>query len=108
MLAARVRRAVIIVVPGVVLTIAWSDGNFFSVVDIFNAKTGTWSTAAISKARIFLVATSLPDQGLAMFAGGTCESCDICCSGCREAWIVGGHGVGDIHAWDQCAALNMF
>ena len=39
-------------------------------VDIFNAISGKWSTAALSFARLDLAATSLPDQGLAIFAGG--------------------------------------
>jgi hypothetical protein len=39
-------------------------------VDIFNASSGLWSTAALSVARYGLAATSLPDQGLAIFAGG--------------------------------------
>jgi hypothetical protein len=29
-----------------------------------------WSTAALSEARSYLAATSLPSQGLAIFAGG--------------------------------------
>jgi hypothetical protein len=41
-----------------------------SAVDIFNAIIGKWSTAALSVARFDLAATSLPDQGLAIFAGG--------------------------------------
>jgi hypothetical protein len=41
-----------------------------SVVDIFHATTATWSTAALSDSRGFLVAASLPNEGLAMFAGG--------------------------------------
>ncbi len=47
------------------------DLGLSNVVDIYNATTGTWSTAFLSAARWFLVATSLPNQGLAMFAGGT-------------------------------------
>ncbi len=39
-------------------------------VDIFNATAGTWSTAALSVARQYLAATSLPNAGLAIFAGG--------------------------------------
>ncbi len=39
-------------------------------MDIFNANTGLWSTAALSVARERLAATSLPNQGLAIFAGG--------------------------------------
>ena len=32
---------------------------------------GAWSTAALSVARSYLAATSLPNQGLAIFAGGS-------------------------------------
>jgi hypothetical protein len=39
-------------------------------VDIFNAITGTWHTAQLSVLRDGLGATSLPSQGLALFAGG--------------------------------------
>ncbi len=39
-------------------------------VDIFNATSGEWSTAALSEPRSQLAATSLPNQGLAIFAGG--------------------------------------
>ncbi len=48
-----------------------------SVVDIFNVRAGTWSTAALSQARNGLVATSLPNSGVAIFAGGGCTSFDI-------------------------------
>jgi hypothetical protein len=41
-----------------------------NVVDIFDASSGRWSTAALSVARNSLAATSLPNQGLAIFAGG--------------------------------------
>jgi hypothetical protein len=53
-----------------------ADGAYFSVVDIFNVTAGTWSTAALSQARDYLAATSLPDAGVAIFAGGG-TSCDI-------------------------------
>ena len=39
-------------------------------VDIFNATSGVWTTAALSVARFFLAATSLPNEGLAIFSGG--------------------------------------
>lgn len=39
-------------------------------VDIFDGVSGTWSTAALSVPRASLVATSLPKQSLALFAGG--------------------------------------
>ena len=41
-----------------------------NIVDIFNATAGTWTTAALSENRSSLAATSLPNAGLAMFAGG--------------------------------------
>jgi hypothetical protein len=43
-----------------------------NIVDIFNATAGTWSTAVLSESRCGLVATSLPNAGLAFFAGGGC------------------------------------
>ena len=42
----------------------------YDVVDIFDGKAGSWSTAKLSVARWDLSATSLPFQGLALFAGG--------------------------------------
>ena len=45
--------------------------GFSNAVDIFNATSRTWTTAALSVARYALAATSLPNQGLAIFAGGT-------------------------------------
>jgi hypothetical protein len=44
---------------------AWSNA-----VDIFDATSGRWTTAALSVARSALATTSLPEQGLAIFAGG--------------------------------------
>ena len=44
-----------------------SDSN---VVDIFDASGGRWSTATLSVGRSLLASTSLPIQGLAIFAGG--------------------------------------
>ncbi len=41
-----------------------------NVVDIFNAITETWSTAALSEAKSYAAATSLPNAGIAFFAGG--------------------------------------
>ena len=54
-------------------------GGYSKAVDIFNAITGNWSTAVLSEARSALAATSLPNQGLAIFAGGTSTSCDYFC-----------------------------
>jgi hypothetical protein len=50
--------------------------SFSKAVDIFNAITGKWSTAVLSEARHLLAATSLPNKGLAIFAGGRGTSCD--------------------------------
>jgi hypothetical protein len=57
-------------------------GGFSSVVDIFNVTSGTWSTAALSQARQKLAATSLPNAGVAIFAGGQCTSCEVCLGCC--------------------------
>ena len=54
-----------------------SYSGFSNVVDIFHATAGTWSTAALSVARVGLAATSLPSAGLAFFAGGYC-TCLLC------------------------------
>ena len=45
-------------------------GGSTDAVDIFDVTSGRWTTAALSSARSVLAATSLPDQGLAIFAGG--------------------------------------
>ena len=37
-----------------------------------------WWTAALSEARTDLAATSLPDQGLAIFAGGNIRGMHVC------------------------------
>ena len=42
-----------------------------NAVDIFNVASGAWSTAALSVARRSLAATSLPNLGLVIFAGGS-------------------------------------
>ena len=52
------------------LLIADSGGYYGNVVDIFDGSSGRWSTAALSVAR-YSSATSLPNQGLAIFAGGS-------------------------------------
>ena len=53
-----------------------ASGNIPSnAVDIFNVTSGAWSTAALSVGRYNLAATSLPNVGVAIFAGGgdTCS-----------------------------------
>jgi hypothetical protein len=58
----------------------FAEGTESTVVDIFDATAGTWSTAALSKARNYLAATSLPSAGLAFFAGGQDhgDTCLLC------------------------------
>ena len=46
------------------------SGTVSKVVDIFDGSSGLWRTAALSEARSNFAATSLPNQGLAIFAGG--------------------------------------
>jgi hypothetical protein len=53
-----------------------ADANgVVNIVDIFNATVGVWTTAALSVARSAAAATSLPNDGLAMFAGGNGAQC---------------------------------
>jgi hypothetical protein len=59
-----------------------ADRSYSNVVDIFNVTAGTWSTAALSQARWNLAATSLPDAGVAIFAGGKGTPCDVFCLAC--------------------------
>jgi hypothetical protein len=47
------------------------DHSASDVVDIFDAKAATWHTAKLSVAHDHVSATSLPSQGLALFAGGS-------------------------------------
>ena len=64
---------------------------------------GPWSTANLSEARSYLAATSLPNQGLAIFAGGQGTSCCCFCDDCKGACGVRGmwrRGLG-IHAWEE-------
>jgi hypothetical protein len=50
---------------------------FSIAVDIFNVTSGAWSTAALSVARTALAATSLPNLGVAIFAGGQGMCCHV-------------------------------
>ena len=54
-----------------------SIGESSNAVDILNATSGVWSTAVLSQRRIGLAATSLPNVGLAFFAGGPSDAVDI-------------------------------
>jgi len=55
-----------------------SSNSYVNTVDIFNATAGTWSTAVLSAARGNLAATSLPNLGVAIFAGGFSTCCRVC------------------------------
>jgi hypothetical protein len=48
---------------------------YSNAVDIFNVTSGAWSTAALSEARSGLAAASLPNVGVAIFAGGASTCC---------------------------------
>jgi hypothetical protein len=41
-----------------------------NVVDVFDGSSGRWSTAVLNFGGSNLAATSLPNQGLAIFSGG--------------------------------------
>jgi len=49
---------------------AVDDSTGSNAVDIFDWSSGRWSTAVLSVARWSPAATSLPNQGLALFTGG--------------------------------------
>ncbi len=73
------------------------DGGVSNAVDVFNVTSGKWSTAALSVARWALAATSLPNVGVAIFAGGYgtlchvdfCIFCVLCCAGWGMGWLSG-------------------
>ena len=52
--------------------------SYSDAVDIYNLTSGAWSTAALSAARTYLAATSLPNHAVAIFAGGyNCTCCHV-------------------------------
>jgi hypothetical protein len=53
---------------------AGTNGDVVDSVDMFNATSGVWTTAALSVARNYFAATSLPNERLAIFAGGASAS----------------------------------
>jgi hypothetical protein len=64
---------------------AVGSDSYSTAADIFNVTSGAWSTAALSAARGSLAATSLPNVGVAIFAGGIGSCCHIdffCTSAC--------------------------
>ena len=54
-----------------------AGSDLFNSVDIYNVTSGAWSTAALSVARCCLAATSLPNHGVAIFAGGGGMCCHL-------------------------------
>jgi hypothetical protein len=66
------------------------NGGQSNAVDIFNATSGVWSTAALSVARDTLTATSLPNLGVAIFAGGASTCYLVDCRCCRVGCFVKG------------------
>ena len=53
-----------------------SDANsIYDTVDVFDSAPNSWTTAQLSEARYGLASTSLPLQGLALFAGGIGIAC---------------------------------
>ncbi len=69
-----------------------------NTVDIFNATSGVWTTAALSVPRYLLAATSLPNDGLAIFAGGASASYVLMSviAGCGVWGGGGGRWMGDV------------
>jgi hypothetical protein len=51
-----------------------ANGASTNVIDVFNVTANAWSTAVLSVARTWLAATSLPNHGIAIFAGGNTYS----------------------------------
>jgi hypothetical protein len=72
-----IRIACLIAAAAVLLT-ACSSAILVEAQKVASEIFGTWTTAALSEARAFLAATSLPNAGLAIFAGGQsgCEGDD--------------------------------
>jgi hypothetical protein len=57
--------------PRLALTNISGYYDFTAVVDIYNGRSNSWSTASLSEARGCPAATSLEEQSMALFAGGT-------------------------------------
>jgi hypothetical protein len=83
-----------------------SSGDYSSVVDIFNVASGTWSTAALSQARGWPAATSLPIAGVAIFAGGYGTSCEVCLGCCGMGVCARGNGrvMGGVFLFDDACS----
>ena len=53
-----------------------AGGGDSNAVDLYNSASGTWSTAQLSVARYYIVATSVGN--VAFFAGGFGGNCSFC------------------------------
>ena len=87
-----------------------ADSTVYSnVVDIFNVTSGAWSTAALSVARWNLAATSLPNLGVAIFAGGsgTCLYVDFCIFACFVFCSLGNRMLEWTEVWLLIACANL-
>ncbi len=76
---------------------AAGSGAPFKAVDIFDAVSRLWSYANLSQARHSLAATSLPNHGLAFFAGGDGASSS------RDLRVVAMHLCSV--KWDLCGRI---
>ena len=79
---------------------ACSVASSFAQYAAVSGSSGTWSTAALSQARFDPVATSLPNAGVAIFAGGQCTFCDFCLGCCRM-----GVSVRGVREWVECGCV---
>ena len=80
----------VLLLPLLLLLMHCADASgFVNTVDIFNATSGVWTTAALSVARSAFAATSLPNDGLAIFAGGE-GALRVLMSVIGGGWLVGG------------------
>jgi hypothetical protein len=85
---------------------AAADNVPSNVVDVLNVTAGTWSTAALSVARAYLAATSLPNLGVAIFAGGhsTCYWFCLCCC-MRRCFVRGMHELQECDVMCECECV---
>jgi hypothetical protein len=77
---------------------SWVDES--SVVDIFNVATGFLYTSVLSRFRHLLAATSLPNAGVAIFAGGASTSYYVYSRCCNM-----GVGVRGMCEWVECGCV---
>jgi hypothetical protein len=66
----KVSRALCAFICRICADLSPSGSNASSRVDIYDSIAATWRSEELSAPRENLIATSLPSQGLALFAGG--------------------------------------